>query len=114
MSSDAPILPRSPAALPGASRLQSIDALRGLVILFMLIDHVRETFYLHHQVPDPMDVSATAPELFFSRLLAHLCAPVFVLLTGLSAFLYGSKYEDGALRLRAFSLSAGCFWCCWK
>ena len=33
-------------------RLQSIDALRGLVILIMLLDHVRETFYLHHQVPD--------------------------------------------------------------
>ncbi|EHK66793.1 DUF1624 domain-containing protein [Achromobacter arsenitoxydans] len=78
-----------PAA--GSSRLRSIDALRGLVIVIMLLDHVRETFFLHHQVGDPMDVAATPPDLFFSRLLAHLCAPVFVFLTGLSAWLYGAK-----------------------
>ena len=77
-------------------RLLSIDALRGLVMLFMLLDHVRETFFLHHQVPDPMIVAATPPDLFFSRLLAHLCAPVFVFLTGLSAFLYASKRGEQA------------------
>ena len=79
---------------PAATRLRSIDALRGLVIVIMLLDHVRETFFLHHQVGDPMDVSATPPDLFFSRLLAHLCAPVFVFLTGLSAWLYGAKAGD--------------------
>ena len=79
-----------PAAAQGA-RLRSIDALRGLVIVIMLLDHVRETFFLHHQVSDPMDVSATDPALFFSRVLAHLCAPVFVWLTGVSAWLYGAK-----------------------
>lgn len=42
-------------------RLQSIDALRGLVIIIMLLDHVRETFYLHKQVTDPMDVTVTEP-----------------------------------------------------
>ena len=36
-----------------SQRLQAIDALRGLVILIMMVDHVRETFYLHQQVPDP-------------------------------------------------------------
>lgn len=83
----------SPSSQPvhGSARLQSIDALRGLVIVIMLLDHVRETFFLHHQVGDPMDVAATPPDLFFSRLLAHLCAPVFVFLTGLSAWLYGAK-----------------------
>ncbi len=79
-----------------SGRLLSIDALRGLVMLFMLLDHVRETFFLHHQVPDPMIVAATPPDLFFSRLLAHLCAPVFVFLTGLSAFLYASKRGEQA------------------
>jgi uncharacterized membrane protein len=74
-------------------RLQSIDALRGLVILFMLLDHVRETFFLHRQVSDPMSIDATDPSLFASRTLAHLCAPVFVLLTGLSAWLYGEKHQ---------------------
>ncbi len=70
------------------SRIAAIDVLRGLVMLFMLIDHVRETIYLHLQVTDPMTVDATAPELFFTRLTAHICAPVFVFLTGLSAWLY--------------------------
>ena len=59
-----------------SQRLQAIDALRGLVILIMMVDHVRETFYLHQQVPDPMLIPETEESLFFSRILAHLCAPV--------------------------------------
>jgi uncharacterized membrane protein len=54
---------------------------------------VRETFFLHRQVADPMSIESTEPALFVSRTLAHLCAPVFVLLTGLSAFLYGEKHQ---------------------
>jgi len=72
-------------------RLVAIDALRGLVMLLMLLDHVRETFFLHRQVGDPMDVTTTEPALFIGRTLAHLCAPVFVFLTGLSAALYWQK-----------------------
>lgn len=79
--------------LLASTRLQSIDALRGLIILFMLLDHVRETFLLHLQVSDPMDVTSTSPELFFSRTLAHLCAPLFIFLTGLCAFLYGERHD---------------------
>ena len=75
-------------------RLQAIDALRGLVMLIMMVDHVRETFYLHHQVPDPMLIPGTDEPLFVSRMIAHLCAPVFVLLTGLSAYLYQHKYNS--------------------
>lgn len=91
-----------------STRLHSIDALRGLVILFMLLDHVRETFYLHMQVSDPMDVTLTEPALFFSRTLAHLCAPVFILLTGLAAFLYGEK-QQGRFAVSAFLLKRGLF-----
>ncbi len=72
------------------SRLDSIDRLRGIVIVLMLVDHVREFFFLHLQVSDPMAVASTSPELFFTRLTSHFCAPVFVLLTGLGAWLYGS------------------------
>jgi len=89
-------------------RLLSIDALRGLVILFMLLDHVRETFLLHRQVSDPMDIASTEPALFFSRTLAHLCAPVFVLLTGLSAWLFGEKYA-GKSDVSAFLFKRGLF-----
>lgn len=91
-----------------SNRLLSIDALRGLVILFMLLDHVRETFYLHLQVGDPMDVTTTDPALFFSRTLAHLCAPVFILLTGLSAFLYGEK-QMSRVATSAFLFKRGLF-----
>ncbi|MDY6525184.1 heparan-alpha-glucosaminide N-acetyltransferase domain-containing protein [Acinetobacter faecalis] len=89
-------------------RLQAIDALRGLVILIMMLDHVRETFYLHHQVTDPMLIPDTEGFLFFSRTLAHLCAPVFVVLTGLSAYLYQSKYNSLTMT-REFLLKRGLF-----
>jgi uncharacterized membrane protein len=70
------------------ARIAAIDVMRGLVMLFMLVDHMRETIYLHKQVSDPMDVLSVEPALFFTRLSAHLCAPVFVFLTGLGAWLY--------------------------
>ncbi|MHC9016641.1 DUF1624 domain-containing protein [Stenotrophomonas bentonitica] len=92
-----------------ASRLTSIDQLRGTVIVLMLLDHVRETFYLHAQVADPMVVDQVEPALFVSRLLAHLCAPVFVLLTGLSAWLYASGKPDGRRAASAFLLKRGLF-----
>ena len=95
-------------AVPLRQRLLSIDALRGLVILFMLLDHVRETFLLHRQVSDPMSIDSTEPVLFVSRTLAHLCAPVFVLLTGLSAWLYGQKYQ-GRRDVSAFLFKRGLF-----
>ena len=77
-----PTAPSYPTA-KSAGRIVSIDALRGLVILLMLVDHAREFFFIHAQVSDPMDLETTAPALFFTRLSAHLCAPVFVALTGL-------------------------------
>ena len=102
----------SATALPTTStlsqRLLSIDALRGLVILFMLLDHVRETFFLHRQVSDPMAIDSTEPALFVSRTLAHLCAPVFVLLTGLSAYLYGAKHQ-GRSDVSSFLFKRGLF-----
>lgn len=73
------------------SRLASIDALRGAVMVLMLVDHAREFFFLHRQVTDPMQLDATPPELFFTRLLSHFCAPIFVLLTGLGAWLHGQR-----------------------
>ena len=71
-----------------SKRVASIDILRGIVMLLMTVDHVRETFYLQHQVGDPMDVVAAPPALFFTRMAAHFCAPLFVFLTGLAAWLY--------------------------
>nr|WP_314479791.1 DUF1624 domain-containing protein [uncultured Pseudomonas sp.] len=100
-----------PSSTPSAlsyQRLHGIDALRGFVMLIMLLDHVRETFFMQHQVSDPMAVESTEPALFVSRTLAHLCAPVFVLLTGLSAWLYGEKRQS-RVEVSAFLFKRGLF-----
>lgn len=91
------------------SRLASIDQLRGTVMLLMLLDHVRETFFLQHQLGDPADVANVSPALFACRLLAHLCAPAFVLLTGLSAWLYGQRQADPRRATAAFLFKRGLF-----
>jgi len=89
------------------TRMLAIDALRGLVMLFMLVDHVRETFFLHVQVGDPMDPVNTPPELFFTRISSMVCAPVFVFLTGLSAWLYGQSHSRS--EVSTFLLKRGVF-----
>jgi uncharacterized membrane protein len=89
-------------------RIASIDVVRGLVMLIMTLDHVRETFYLQHQVSDPMDVAGTDPALFFSRLAAHFCAPMFVFLTGLSAWLYANP-GSGPRSATGFLATRGAF-----
>lgn len=82
------------ASMDGADkRIASVDALRGLVMALMLVDHVREFFYLHMQVSDPMDLHTTTAALFFTRLSSHFCAPIFVFLTGLGAWCYGQKNQ---------------------
>lgn len=95
------------AAPPTRRRIVSIDALRGFVMLLMMVDHVRETFFLHAQVSDPMGLD-TETILFVSRLLAHICAPVFIALTGISAWLYGQK-NGGGKAAAAFLFKRGLF-----
>ncbi|AWI87724.1 hypothetical protein C0214_05065 [Methylobacterium sp. DM1] len=100
-------------ALSGAApiprtRIGAIDALRGLVMLLMLVDHVREFFYLHAQVSDPVNLAATPPDLFLTRAASHFCAPVFLLLTGLSASIYGQKHGSRAAT-SAFLIKRGLF-----
>jgi uncharacterized membrane protein len=91
------------------SRIQSIDMMRGLVMLIMLLDHVRERFFYHLQVSDPMDLDITSTSLFFSRFAAHLCAPVFVFLTGLSAWLYANPANGPVRSARSFLIKRGLF-----
>ncbi|MGI2139757.1 DUF1624 domain-containing protein [Shewanella baltica] len=93
----------------GRSRINSIDMMRGLVMLIMLLDHVRERFFLHMQVSDPMDLSSTSWGLFLSRFAAHFCAPVFVFLTGVSAWLYANRSHGLPRSARAFLIKRGLF-----
>lgn len=90
-------------------RIASIDILRGLVMLFMTVDHVRERFFYHLNVGDPMDLDATSPQLFFTRISAHLCAPVFVFLTGLSAWLYAHPANKATRSATPFLFKRGLF-----
>lgn len=86
----------SPSVLK--KRIDSIDIMRGIVMLIMLLDHVRERFFYHQQVSDPMTLDTTSTELFVSRLAAHFCAPVFVFLTGVSAWLYSHPLHGARVR----------------
>ncbi len=90
-------------------RIPSIDILRGLVILFMLVDHVRERVFLHQQVADPMIIDETSSTLFFTRFMAHFCAPVFIFLTGLSAWLYENPQDKPQRSVHSFLLKRGLF-----
>ena len=70
----------------GRSRINSVDLLRGLVMVIMLIDHTRD--FVHHEafLFDPADITKTYPALFFTRWITHFCAPVFVLLAGTGTY----------------------------
>ena len=75
-------------------RLIAIDILRGIIIVLMALDHTRD--FWGHAPFSPTDLNATTPAWFFTRWVTHFCAPLFVFLTGLSAFLYGQKVQSRA------------------
>src|SRR5262245_44216634 len=79
-----------------AYRLSSIDMVRGLVIVIMAIDHVRD-FFLAGAQQDPMADPNVALSLFATRWITHFCAPVFVLLAGVSAGLMTARRSPADL-----------------
>src|SRR3990170_9055263 len=88
------------------ARLQAIDMLRGLVIVLMVLDHVRDFFYAGAFTFDPTDPQASYGALYATRWVTHLCAPSFVLLAGVSAFLKGERCDSRA-ELSRFLLTSG-------
>lgn len=72
-------------------RIRSIDTLRGLIMLIMALDHVRDFFSDTALTADPTNLASTTTALFFTRWITHFCAPVFVFLSGISAYLSGQK-----------------------
>lgn len=85
-------------------RIDSVDFLRGLVIVIMALDHVRD--YVTNVRFDALDLDQTNAALFFTRWITHFCAPAFVFLAGTSA---GFQAQAGKSRneLAAFLLTRG-------
>jgi uncharacterized membrane protein len=86
-------------------RIASIDLLRGIVIIIMALDHVRDYFHGANFLFEPNDLSQTSAAIFFTRWITHFCAPVFVFLAGTSAFLVGERKTKK--ELSAFLLKRG-------
>ncbi len=78
-----------PAREPGAgavrARNDAVDWLRGAVMVLMALDHTRGF------LGSPVELETAGPALFFTRWVTHFCAPVFVLLAGVGAYLHGRK-----------------------
>jgi uncharacterized membrane protein len=73
------------------TRIKSIDLLRGLIMIIMALDHTRDYFHADAFKFDPMNLEKTTVLLYFTRWITHLCAPIFMLLAGTSAFISGQR-----------------------
>jgi uncharacterized membrane protein len=105
-----PTIPELTATRPTGTtikrkRVASIDLLRGIVMIIMALDHTRDYFHRAAFIYSPTDLTHTSVILFFTRFITHYCAPVFVLLAGVSAFLYGANKSKKELSW--FLLSRG-------
>jgi uncharacterized membrane protein len=90
----------------GVPRVDAIDMLRGFVIVVMVLDHVRDFFHTQAFLFDPTDPTRATAALFFTRWITHLCAPTFVFLSGVSAYLQHANGKD-RLSLSRYLLTRG-------
>lgn len=85
-------------AKPARQRIDSIDLLRGIVMVIMMLDHTRDFVHSQGLFGDPTNLQTTTVSLFLTRWITHFCAPVFVFLAGTGAYLQWSKGKSkGAL-----------------
>jgi uncharacterized membrane protein len=87
-------------------RIQSIDIVRGIAMIIMALDHVRDLVHVHSIDQSPTNLATTSPALFFTRWITYLCAPIFVFLAGTSAYLSYQR-KDSLPGSRLFLLKRG-------
>jgi uncharacterized membrane protein len=80
---------------PTRARIESIDVVRGVIMIIMALDHTRDYFGIPGQ--NPIDLSTASAALFLTRWITNICAPVFFLLTGTGAYLSLRKRSPGNL-----------------
>ena len=84
-----------PTIKPASGRIVSLDIFRGIIMVVMALDHTRDFFT---NVPfEPESLAQTWPTLFFTRWITHFCAPMFFLLAGTGAYLYGQRHTSSEL-----------------
>ncbi|MEO8771030.1 MAG: heparan-alpha-glucosaminide N-acetyltransferase domain-containing protein [Ferruginibacter sp.] len=82
-----------------SKRIESIDLLRGLIMIIMALDHTRDFFHRDGLSGNPLNPATSYPILYFTRWITHFCAPTFVFLSGLSAWLQGQRKTKQQLGL---------------
>ncbi|RYY58991.1 MAG: DUF1624 domain-containing protein [Chitinophagaceae bacterium] len=86
-----------PTAVYRRDRVSSIDVLRGIIMVIMALDHVRDFTHIVGVTDSPTNLATTTAPLFFTRWITHFCAPLFVFLSGISAYLNGQKKSTAQL-----------------
>jgi uncharacterized membrane protein len=86
-------------------RIESVDILRGIVMVIMALDHTRDFFHVTANTSDPLIIPSASPILFFTRWITHFCAPTFVFLSGLSIYL--QSFRKTKKELSVFLIKRG-------
>jgi hypothetical protein len=85
----------TPARSGRTYRVESVDVLRGLLMVIMALDHTRD--YFSNVAIDPTDPMYSWPALFITRWITHICAPGFILLAGASVYLQRQRKSTAVL-----------------
>src|SRR5437660_4136987 len=93
-------------AKPARRRIDSVDLLRGIVMVIMMLDHTRDFIHYGAFLFDPLDLSKTTTTLFLTRWITHFCAPVFVFLAGTGAYLQFARGKSKS-ELSRFLITRG-------
>jgi uncharacterized membrane protein len=93
----------APGETTARARIESVDVVRGIIMILMALDHVRD--YFGDAAASPTNLGTTTAALFFTRWVTHFCAPVFFLLTGTGAYLSLRRRTTG--NLSRFLLTRG-------